>query len=101
MPIIKSAKKALRSSQRKKKVNDQYREKLRRLVKQFRKKPAKKDLPAVFSILDRAAKKHIIHKNKAGRLKSRLTQLINKSTSKKANKSTETKKKITSKSKKS
>lgn len=104
MPIIKSAKKALRSSKRKKTANDRYREKLRRLIKQFRKNPVKKDLPPVFSILDRSAKKHIIHKNKAARLKSRLTQLIKKPTktsksvtANNTSKSNKTKKPVTAK----
>ena len=91
MPTTKSAKKALRSSLRKKVINSRCREKMRTLLKNFRKKPNKKDLPAVFSILDKAAKKHIIHKNKAGRLKSRLTQLIkgpDRSTKKAVSKST-------------
>lgn len=41
-----------------------------------RKKPTKKNLGSVFSELDRAAKKHVIHKNKAARLKSRLSKLV-------------------------
>lgn len=31
---------------------------------------------AVYSLLDRAAKRHIIHKNRARRLKSRVAQLV-------------------------
>ena len=36
--------------------------------------------PLVFKALDKAAKSKVIEKNKASRLKSRLSQLINKST---------------------
>ena len=41
---------------------------------------AAKALPLVFKSLDKAAKSKVIEKNKASRLKSRLSQLINKST---------------------
>ncbi len=35
-------------------------------------------LPKVTSLLDRLAKRHIIHKNKAGNLKSKLARHVNK-----------------------
>jgi small subunit ribosomal protein S20 len=51
---------------------------MRSLIKELRKTPTAKNLPALFSILDRAAKKQVIHKKRADRLKSRLTLLVNK-----------------------
>ncbi len=39
---------------------------------------AKKLLPSVVSMIDKLAKRNIIHKNKAGNLKSGLTKLVNK-----------------------
>lgn len=39
---------------------------------------AKELLPSVVSMIDKLAKKNIIHKNKAGNLKSGLTKLVNK-----------------------
>ena len=54
------------------------RENLRDFVKSFRKSPTKKSLDKVFQTLDKAAKRNIIHKNKAARLKSRLSGLLKK-----------------------
>ena len=76
MPITSSAKKAHRASIKKRKVNQPYQVKIRRLIKAHRQKPAAKNLPALFSALDRAAKKKVIHKRKASRLKSRLSRLV-------------------------
>ena len=39
---------------------------------------AKKELPNVYKKLDKSAKVNLIKKNKASRLKSRLTALLNK-----------------------
>lgn len=39
---------------------------------------AKELLPNVVSMIDKLAKRNIIHKNKAGNLKSSLTKLVNK-----------------------
>lgn len=39
---------------------------------------AKELLPKVVSMLDKLAKKNIIHQNKAGNLKSKLTKYVNK-----------------------
>jgi ribosomal protein S20 len=47
-------------------------------VKAARKAPSKKTITAAFSTLDKAAKKNTIHKNKAARLKSRLSKLLKK-----------------------
>ena len=51
---------------------------LRDVVKSMRKSPSAKSLTVAFTALDKAAKKHIIHKNKADRLKSRLSKLLKK-----------------------
>lgn len=53
---------------------------LRRLAKAKRTEDAAKFLPKVYKALDKAAKRGVIKKNTASRLKSRLSQLINKST---------------------
>ena len=47
---------------------------MKSLVKKARTSQAVKDLTAAFSALDKAAKVHLIHPNKAARLKSRLTK---------------------------
>lgn len=52
------------------------REQLRNVIKTMRRTPSQKSLTRVFSALDKAAKRNIIHPNKAARLKSRLTKLL-------------------------
>jgi small subunit ribosomal protein S20 len=85
MPIIQSAKKAIRQSVRRKEQNIVYKDKIKTLVKDARalvstKKiaEAKKLLPEIYRALDKAAKVGIIKKNNASRRKSRLTKLIDK-----------------------
>jgi len=83
MPIIKSAKKALRVSIRRKAENDLTRAKVKSAVKGVRvgllkKDDAKELIQKAYKELDLAAKKHVIHKNKASRLKSRLAKLADK-----------------------
>jgi small subunit ribosomal protein S20 len=86
MPIIKSAKKALRQSEKRRIVNAGKKETLLKTIKQYRKlltagkiEEAKKYLPTLYKTLDKAAKANIVKRNKSSRLKSRLTQLIAKS----------------------
>ena len=81
MPIIKSAKKALRQSKRKNERNNTYRKQIREIKKDLEKniKEAKPEqikelLVKFYKITDKAAKENIIHKNKAARLKSRLAK---------------------------
>lgn len=75
MPILKSAIKKLKQDKKRTKVNKVYRENLRRAVKQARKEKSAKAVKLAYSALDKAAKKKVIHKNKAARLKSRLMKL--------------------------
>lgn len=89
MPITKSAKKALRQDRRRAISNRLTRQQLKRAMAQIKKKPPK-DLAKIYCLLDRAAKKGVIHKNKAARLKSRLAKMTSTipqpKTSKKAKK---------------
>ena len=85
MPITKSAKKALRQSQKRRKRNLVYKKgikeitkKIKNLVSQKKTKEAKSLLPQLYKILDKAAKVGVIKKETASRKKSRLTKLINK-----------------------
>jgi small subunit ribosomal protein S20 len=87
MPITSSAKKALRQNKTRHARNVVRKEAYKKLVVKYRKaiaakthEEAAKMLPAVFKALDKAAKTKVIEKNKASRLKSRLAQLIAKST---------------------
>lgn len=83
MPITKSAKKALRRDRRRTIINKRIKRRIKTILKKARQNPTKKALTLVASALDRAAKKHVIHKNKAARLKSRLAKLAKKTTSEK------------------
>ena len=85
MAITKSAKKALRQNIKRRERNLGKKIKIKKLVKELRllvsqKKAgeAKKLLPQVYKILDKAAKTGVIKKNTADRKKSRLAKLINK-----------------------
>lgn len=82
MPITKSAKKALRQNIRRRKANIKKKTELKTVIKQYKKladsdkKKAKEYLSEVYKKLDKAAKINLIKKNKASRLKSRLSRLI-------------------------
>lgn len=83
MPIIKSAKKALRQSKRRNEQNVAYKNKVHKTKKTIQKgiiakeaDKTKTDLKAFYKIVDKAAKRNVIHKNKANRLKSRLAKKI-------------------------
>ena len=81
MAYHKSSKKRIRSTETKRVANRYQARTVRNSVKKLRettdKEEAKKDLPKVISLLDKLAKKNIIHKNKASNLKSKLTKSIN------------------------
>ncbi len=83
MPITQSAKKALRQNVRRRNVNLKKKTELKTVIKQYKKliaagdkKKASEYLPEVYKKLDKAAKINLIKKNKADRLKSRLSRLI-------------------------
>lgn len=84
MPIIKSAKKALRSSRRKKVMNDRRMKALRTVTKETRKlitsdtKTAAAKLKEAYQAIDKAAKRGVIKKNAAARKKSRLAKALAK-----------------------
>ena len=84
MPILKSAKKALRSDRSRKLTNDLTRNKVKSALKAARlaivagDKDANVKIDAAYRELDIAAKKNVIHKNKASRLKSRLAKKLGK-----------------------
>lgn len=66
-----------RTLRNKKKEND-----LKALIKKTRREPSNKIFQQLVSKLDKAAKLNLIHPNKASRLKSRLSKLIPKLSSK-------------------
>lgn len=78
MPVTKSAAKALRRDQHKTIVNRPIRSKLKTAVDAVKAKPDASLLTNAFSAIDKAAKNRVIHKNKAARLKSKLSRLLSK-----------------------
>jgi small subunit ribosomal protein S20 len=77
-----SAKKRIRQSEKRRLHNKYYAKSTRNAVKKLRltteKEEAVKLLPKVSSLIDKLAKRNIIHKNKAANLKSKLTRHVNK-----------------------
>ena len=76
MPIIKSAKKALRQEKRRTEVNNAVRVRMKESLKLARAQKTAESVSVAYSALDRAAKTNVIHKNKASRLKSRLAKFV-------------------------
>lgn len=75
MPVTKTAKRALRVSKRKTTVNSKIRSSLEIAMRVAQKSKKKNDIEKATSLTDRAAKKGIVHKNKAARIKSSLSKL--------------------------
>jgi len=77
----KSALKRIRANEKKRIRNRYYARTMRNAVRKFRsitdKSEATGQLPKVVSLLDKLAKKAIIHRNKAANLKSKLTKQVN------------------------
>ncbi len=78
----KSAIKRIRQAEKKRVHNKYYAKTTRNAVKSLRsateKDAANEMFPKVASMLDKLAKRNIIHKNKAANLKSKLAKHINK-----------------------
>ncbi len=75
MPISASAKKSLRVANRNHKVNVTFKTNLRLTIKKFLASPSSEGLKDVFSILDKAVKNNLFHKNKTARLKSEYNKI--------------------------
>jgi len=83
MPHTQSAKKRLKQSLRRKASNRSVKAELRTEIKQVRAAvaagkldDAKKEMVTAQTKLDRAATRGVIHKNKAARVKSRLSKAL-------------------------
>lgn len=84
MPITKSAKKALKQDEGKRKRNIRYknrvkdiRKKIAKLTAENKKGEAKQLLPSLYKIIDKAAKRGTINKHTASRIKSKETKSLN------------------------
>lgn len=74
MPIIKSAKKRVRTARKATVRNAKTKRSLRAAVKAFGKKPSASTHASAQSAVAKAAKKHVIHKNKAARQQRQLAR---------------------------
>ena len=78
----KSAIKRIRQTEKRRLHNRYYAKTTRNAVRKLRATKDKDEavtlLPKVSSMLDKLAKRNVIHKNKAGNLKSKLAKLVNK-----------------------
>jgi small subunit ribosomal protein S20 len=84
MPNHKSAEKRDRQNERRKAINTASRSRLRSQIKKLRSALAEGDtsaaknlLPETVSLIDKAARKGVLHQNAAARHKSRLTLRVN------------------------
>lgn len=86
MPNLQNAKKALRSSLRKRVMNDKRRRAMKELVKDVKsaaktdKKSVAEKLSKAYQAIDKAAKRGIIKKGAANRKKSRLVKALKAAT---------------------
>ncbi len=74
MPNLKSAKKKLRQDKKRQNKNLLYKKNYKKALKSALGKKTKNLVSKAFSLIDKAAKKRIIHRNKAARLKQRLSK---------------------------
>jgi small subunit ribosomal protein S20 len=77
----KSALKRVRSDAKKRDLNRYQHKTTRNAIRELRASEDKKEvqgkLPSIIGMIDKLAKKNIIHKNKAANLKSSLTKYVN------------------------
>ncbi len=77
----KSSLKRIRANEKKRLRNRYYAKTMRNAIKGFReledRTVATEKLPSLVSLIDKLAKKRVIHKNKASNLKSKLTKKVN------------------------
>lgn len=85
MPVIKSAKKALRQARKREAQNKLVKAAIKESVKFLHKAIDSGDraqiqtlLPTAYKKIDKAAKRGLVHQNTAARQKSRLSKRVNK-----------------------
>lgn len=76
MPITKSAIKKQRSDEKKAGFNKSTKTKTKTAIDVFKSAPSIETLAKVFSMVDKAAKKGVLKKGKANRIKARLAKKI-------------------------
>ena len=81
MPILKHAKKKLRQDKKRTIKNKKLKDVYKSFVKKAKEGKSDKALSKAFSAVDKAAKKNVLSKNKAARLKSSLSKHVTGTTS--------------------
>jgi small subunit ribosomal protein S20 len=97
MPVIKSAKKKLKQDRKREQLNSKIKNAYRSAIKDAQKNKSFENVRLATKLIDKASKKGIIHKNKAARIKSKLSKIAKptvkkNSTAKITKKSSKTKK---------
>lgn len=83
MANLKAAKKMIRGTKIRTKRNQVWRNRIKDITKEIKssaeteKKVSKDQLAKLYKTVDKAAKKNVIHKNKAARIKSELQKKVN------------------------
>jgi len=84
MPIIKSAKKRVKVTEKRTALNRKYKEDYKTAIRDFKEiidegnvEKAEAQLKETIKVVDKAVGKGIIHKNKANRKKSQFTKMVN------------------------
>lgn len=78
MPTHKSAEKRLKTAKRANIKNRQIKTQIKTLIKKTETAPEEASYKQTASAVDTAARKGVIHPNKAARIKSRLSKLVQK-----------------------
>ncbi len=76
MPILKHAKKKLKQDKKRTLDNKKVKVTFKKLVKKAKEVKTAKALSEAFSSVDKAAKKNILPKNRAARIKSALSKVV-------------------------
>ena len=83
MPVIKSAKKQMRQTRTRTERNQQIKDAYKLKIKEVKKgvgvldtKKMQEKLSEGYKLIDKAAKKNVLHKNTAARKKSQLAKLV-------------------------
>ncbi len=76
MPVIRSAKKKLKVDRKRESSNKKTEAFINLVIKKTQRKPTPENIQKAFKAIDKGTKKDIFHKNKAARIKSRLSKLV-------------------------
>lgn len=76
MPLLRNAKKKQRQDKKRTLNNLKVKSTFKRYLKEAKTPKKTEDVNLAFSSIDKAVKKHILHKNKAARMKSTLSKSL-------------------------